>query len=100
MKLEGKFQFSKYVSRFQIELLEGHLYNDDFLTSDLLFIFSYTIYTDIIILIDATMTNNRLYQKRTREWSFFKHIQFLTPPKICKKTFYVAELNDLVMHHI
>ena len=53
MKLEGKFHLSKYVPDFKIEFLEAHLYNDDFLTSDLLFIF-YTIYTDIIILIDAT----------------------------------------------
>ena len=30
----------------------------------------------------------------------FKHIQFLTPPKIYKKTFYVVELNYHAMHHI
>ena len=54
LKLEGKFQLSKFVSRFQIECFEGHLYNDDFLTCDLLFILFYTIYTEIIILIDAT----------------------------------------------
>ena len=52
---------------FQIELLEGNLYINYFLTSDLLFICFYTIYTDIIILIDATTTYNRLYKIRTKE---------------------------------
>ena len=38
---------------YKLKFLEGHLYNDDFLTSDFLFIL-YTIYTDIIIFLDAT----------------------------------------------
>ena len=83
MKLEGKFHLSKYVSRFQIELLEGHLYDDDFLTSDLLFIF-YTIYTDIIILIDSATVAITIFQVRTKAnelslsiFSYYLHQKFV-----------------------
>ena len=54
---------------FQIVFIEGHLYNDDFLSSDLYFFF-YTFYSNIIILIDSATVAITIFQVRTKANEF------------------------------
>ena len=49
-------------------LLEGHFYNDYFLTSDLLFLCFYTLYIDIRILIDSAIIAITIFNDSNTAW--------------------------------
>ena len=51
----------------QIELLEGHLYHNYSLTSDLL-VYFYTFYIDIRILIDSATVAITIFNDSTTAW--------------------------------
>ena len=79
---------------FQIELCEGHLYNDYFLSVIIYLFCFYTLYFDIRILIDSPRRPAVFPKSELKQQKFLEEYSVFDSTNICRNTFYVAEWNE------